>query len=167
GPSRRRVGSSSRYWSRTASKLQRPPWWPSSTPGTSNGVAPSWAARSMTWSAGTNRNSAFGSMNFLISHGQATRSTFTRSRVIHFMSRLSFSYCHADCADSVARTRKGQKPNDRGDCDQGRFRQLLQLPEQSDGNERDQRGNPVADGALGENDHRARDRPDRRCGDAI
>src|SRR5215468_2632970 len=31
-------------------------------------------------------NSATGSMNFLISHGQATRSTLTFSRVIHFMA---------------------------------------------------------------------------------
>ena len=33
-------------------------------------------------------NSACGSTNFLMSHGQATRSTFTFSRVIHFMAAL-------------------------------------------------------------------------------
>src|SRR5215471_16064763 len=45
----------------------------------------------MTWSAGTNRNSAFGSTNLRISHGQATRSTCTCSRVIHFISLASLS----------------------------------------------------------------------------
>src|SRR6185436_5800458 len=34
------------------------------------------------------RNSASASTNFLISQGQATRSTLTRSRVIHFMKVL-------------------------------------------------------------------------------
>src|SRR5262249_59692009 len=38
--------------------------------------------------AGTNKNSASLSTNFLINQGQATRSTFTRSRVIHFISDL-------------------------------------------------------------------------------
>src|SRR5947209_10403524 len=41
-------------------------------------------ASSITLSEGTKRNSASLSTNFLISHGQATRSTLTRSRVIHF-----------------------------------------------------------------------------------
>src|SRR2546423_15710209 len=45
-------------------------------------------ASSMTLSAGAKMNSAFLSTNFLISHGQATRSTFTFSRVIHFMVYL-------------------------------------------------------------------------------
>src|SRR6185295_15074712 len=45
-------------------------------------------ASAITWSAGTNRNSASLSTNFLISHGQATRSTLTFSRVIHFMINL-------------------------------------------------------------------------------
>src|SRR5713101_3766348 len=48
-------------------------------------MAPSRAAISMTWSVGTNRNSASLSTNILMSQGQATRSTLTRSRVIHFM----------------------------------------------------------------------------------
>src|SRR5258706_10689737 len=52
----------------------------------SNGVALSSAARDATSLAGTNRNSASGSTNFLISHGHATRSTFTFSRVIHFIT---------------------------------------------------------------------------------
>src|SRR5262249_60729346 len=43
------------------------------------------SATASTWSAGTNKNCASGSTNFLISQGQATRSTFTRSRVIHFI----------------------------------------------------------------------------------
>src|SRR6184192_3493629 len=45
-------------------------------------------ASSMTLSAGAKMNSASLSTNFLMSHGQATRSTFTRSRVIHFMAYL-------------------------------------------------------------------------------
>ena len=51
-------------------------------------VAFSFAATSITCSTGTKRNSACGSTNFLISHGQATRSTFTFSRVTHFMMHL-------------------------------------------------------------------------------
>src|SRR5260370_25439493 len=42
----------------------------------------------MTWSVGTKRNAASLSTNFLISQGQATRSTLTCSRVIHFMSQV-------------------------------------------------------------------------------
>src|ERR1700736_2864124 len=42
----------------------------------------------ITFSAGTNTNSASLSTNFLISHGQATRSPVTFSRVIHFMLSL-------------------------------------------------------------------------------
>src|SRR5436190_693124 len=42
-------------------------------------------ASSITFSPGTKMNSGSLSTNFLISHGQATRSTFTCSRVIHFM----------------------------------------------------------------------------------
>src|SRR5262249_41080441 len=37
---------------------------------------------------GTNRNEACGSTNFRMSQGQATRSTFTFSRVTHFMMFL-------------------------------------------------------------------------------
>src|SRR5689334_2123708 len=48
-------------------------------------MAPSRSATSFTWSAGTNRNSASLSTNFLMSQGQATRSTLTCSRVIHFI----------------------------------------------------------------------------------
>src|SRR5712692_974088 len=51
-------------------------------------MAPSRSATSKTRSAGTNRNSASGSTNFLMSQGQATRSTFTRSRVTHFITYL-------------------------------------------------------------------------------
>src|ERR1700730_18145370 len=45
-------------------------------------------ASSTTLSAGTKMNSAPLSTNFLMSHGQATRSTLTYSRVIHFKRRL-------------------------------------------------------------------------------
>src|SRR5229473_6076448 len=51
-------------------------------------MAPSRSATSMTWSVGTKRNAASLSTNFLISQGQATRSTLTCSRVIHFMSQV-------------------------------------------------------------------------------
>src|SRR5215470_15678391 len=53
-------------------------------------MAPSRWATSITWSVGTKRNSASWSINFLISQGQATRSTLTCSRVIHFMEWFSF-----------------------------------------------------------------------------
>src|SRR3981081_4238095 len=46
----------------------------------------------ITFSPGTNTNSASLSTNFLMSHGQATRSTLTFSRVIHFMLRLPYVY---------------------------------------------------------------------------
>src|SRR6266704_2007718 len=47
----------------------------------------SWrCASSSTWSAGTYRISASGSMNFAISQGQAMRSVLGRARVIHFMT---------------------------------------------------------------------------------
>src|SRR5216683_1966562 len=54
-------------------------------------MAPSRSATSITWSVGTNRNSASLSTNFLMSQGQATRSTLTCSRVIHFIEIFSFS----------------------------------------------------------------------------
>src|SRR5262245_22992275 len=52
----------------------------------SNGVAPNSRALAVTWFTGTKMNSASRSTNFLMSHGQATRSTFTFSRIIHFMA---------------------------------------------------------------------------------
>src|SRR5579862_9729137 len=52
-------------------------------------MAPRRLASSITLSDGTNTNSASLSTNFLISHGQAKRSTLTYSRVIHFIG-LSF-----------------------------------------------------------------------------
>src|SRR6202021_2244387 len=45
-------------------------------------------ASCITLSGGTKINSASLSTNFLINHGQATRSTLTRSRVIHFIEHL-------------------------------------------------------------------------------
>ena len=48
------------------------------------GTAPSRAATAVIWSAGTNRIPAAGSMNSRIGQGQATRSTFTLSRLTHF-----------------------------------------------------------------------------------
>src|SRR5882724_4528892 len=52
----------------------------------SNGVAANSAARDATSAAGTKKNCASGSTNFLISHGQATLSTCTFSRVIHLIT---------------------------------------------------------------------------------
>src|SRR5262249_49319050 len=77
--------SSSLYFLRIASNVHRFPSWPSSTPFTSKGTAPIRSASVKTSAAGTKKNSACGSTNFLINQGQATRSTVTRSRVIHFM----------------------------------------------------------------------------------
>src|SRR5438094_149185 len=51
-------------------------------------MAPSRSATAMTWLAGTKRNVGFLSMNRVISHGQAMRSTRAFSRVTHFISDL-------------------------------------------------------------------------------
>src|SRR3989442_3663736 len=51
-------------------------------------MAPVDFAFTMTWSAGTKRNSASRSTNLRMSQGHATRSTFTPSRVTHFMESL-------------------------------------------------------------------------------
>src|SRR5882762_8768152 len=48
-------------------------------------MAPSRSATAMTWLAGTKRNVGFLSMNRVISHGQAMRSTRAFSRVTHFI----------------------------------------------------------------------------------
>jgi hypothetical protein len=78
---RRRPGSFRSYLPMMDSKEQRPSWWPSSTPGASKGTAPvSCATRSISL-FGTNRNSASLSTKRLISHGRATRSTWTCERV--------------------------------------------------------------------------------------
>src|SRR5258708_13834067 len=50
----------------------------------------------MTGSAGTNRNCASWSTNFLISHGHATRSTWTFALVTHFMMESSVSLRRVD-----------------------------------------------------------------------
>src|ERR1039458_10120425 len=60
----------------------------------SNGVAPSSFAFDSTWFAGTKKNSACGSTNLWMSHGQATRSTLTFSRVIHFMIQFGSQPSH-------------------------------------------------------------------------
>src|SRR5262245_13760323 len=73
------------YLSIRLSNEHRPPTCPNSTPGTSYGAAPSRSAVAITSSAGTNRNSASGSMNRRISQGQATRSTLASPRVTHFI----------------------------------------------------------------------------------
>src|SRR3990172_1666466 len=51
-------------------------------------MASSRAATASTSAGGTNRNSGLASMNRAISHGQAMRSIFGRSRVTHFMGSL-------------------------------------------------------------------------------
>src|SRR6478752_1689394 len=73
-----------------ASKVQRSPRWLSFTSdslGASKGMAPRLASPSNSSSV-TKRNLASGSTNFLISHGQATRSTLMFLRVTHSMSHL-------------------------------------------------------------------------------
>src|SRR6266567_3695007 len=66
-------------------------------------MAPSRSATSITWSLGTNRNSASLSTNFLISQGQATRSTLTCSRVIHFIAFFSFLNYRILCERNTTR----------------------------------------------------------------
>src|SRR5689334_10082608 len=156
---------SSRYLRTIASNEHSLPWCPSSTPLTSYGIACSRCATAMTWSTGTNRNTASGSTNFLMSHGQTTRSTLTRSRVIHFMScplvrsrAYGGSWTHAG---------KGKNADDRGDRHQHRLRQLLHLPEQSDRDQRHQGCRQVDDRSLRENDDCAGDGADRRGGDSV
>src|SRR5262245_10470944 len=56
----------------------------------------------MTRSEGTSTNSACGSMNLRISQGQATRSTLTFSRVIHFMLALLSSLGLLEAPQSIA-----------------------------------------------------------------
>src|SRR6266581_1759796 len=71
-----------------ASNVERGPRWLSfiaSIFGASKGIAASCFAFSSRSFSSTNRNSACGSMNRLISHGQATRSTLMSFRVIHFI----------------------------------------------------------------------------------
>src|SRR6266581_1291845 len=71
-----------------ASKVHRGPRWLSfmaSILGASKGIAASCFAFSTRSFSLTNKNSASGSMNRLISQGQATRSTLMSLRVIHFM----------------------------------------------------------------------------------
>src|SRR6266699_4730579 len=70
-------------------------------------IAPSRSATSATCSVGTNRNSASLSTNFLMSQGQATRSTLTCSRVIHFIAWFSFLLCRI--ASTAKRTNRGAK----------------------------------------------------------
>src|SRR6266566_2212785 len=71
-----------------ASNVQRGPRWLSfiaSIFGASKGIASSCFAFSSSSFSSTNRNSACGSTNFLISQGHATRSTLMSFRVIHFI----------------------------------------------------------------------------------
>src|SRR5437773_2642191 len=71
-----------------ASKVHLAPRWLSliaSILGASNGVAPCRLASSSRSFSSTNKNSPWESTNRLMSHGQATRSTFTSLRVIHFI----------------------------------------------------------------------------------
>src|SRR6266849_941909 len=74
-----------------ASNVQHSPRWFSFTSANrvaSKGIASSFRAVSRSWSSGTKRNSACGSTKRRMSQGQATRSTLTLLRVIHFMVRL-------------------------------------------------------------------------------
>jgi sulfite exporter TauE/SafE len=69
-----------------ASKEHSSPWWPNSTLGISNGIAPCSLAISITLCAGAKRNWASLSTKYLISQGHAILSTFACSLVIHFLS---------------------------------------------------------------------------------
>src|SRR5713101_5895575 len=75
-----------------ASNVQRSPRWFTFTSANrvaSKGIASSFRAVSSSWSSGTKRNSACESTKRRMSQGQATRSTLTLLRVIHFMLGLS------------------------------------------------------------------------------
>src|SRR5229473_3932344 len=79
-----------------ASNVQRSPRWFSFTSPNrvaSKGIASSLRAVSRSWSSGTKTNSACASMKRRMSQGQATRSTLTLLRVIHFMLGLSSGRC--------------------------------------------------------------------------
>src|SRR6266581_8747498 len=73
-------------------------------------MAPSRSATSITWSVGTKRNEASWSTNFLMSQGQATRSTLTRSRVIHFMGDLPSCACRSN-RDDIDQQRDDRNPD--------------------------------------------------------
>src|SRR5712692_10399252 len=91
-------------------------------------MAPSRLAVSSTWLAGTNRNSGFGSMKQLISHGQAMRSTRARSRVIHFMTSLL-----SQRNDDEARRGTGRDEHGFGDLEAPRDREGRDAAEQRRG----------------------------------
>src|SRR5216684_3153440 len=79
-----------------ASNVQRSPRWFSCTSANrvaSKGIASSFRAVSRSLSSGTKRNSACESTKRRMSQGQATRSTLTLLRVIHFMLGLSLGDC--------------------------------------------------------------------------
>src|SRR6266851_1413853 len=79
-----------------ASNAQRSPRWFSFTSANrvaSKGIASSFLAVSSSLSSSTKRNWACGSMKRRMSQGQATRSTLTLLRVIHFMLGLSLGNC--------------------------------------------------------------------------
>src|SRR5437763_6433816 len=87
-PSRCKSGSVIAKSSMIASNVHRGPRWLSliaSILGASKGVAPCRFDSSSRSFSSTNKNSALGSTNRIINQGQATRSTFTSLRVIHFM----------------------------------------------------------------------------------
>src|SRR5215467_11569924 len=76
-------------------------------------------ASAITLSAGTKINSALGSTNFLMSHGQATRSTLTRSRVIQRIDSSLFPFAvvrtnsHGNVDVRKCDIRRGLRPNER------------------------------------------------------
>src|SRR5207249_9625722 len=127
------------------------PRWPSSTFGTSYGMARSRSAAASTSRAGTNRNSGLGSMNRVISHGQAIRSTRARSRVIHLMMSL-LSQGEDDDAGG------GADGDEHGLGD-------LEPPRDHEGGGADYEGGHVDDGAPREDEAGARDRARRGRGD--
>src|SRR4030095_3079719 len=83
-PSRTSAGSVSPYFFRIELKETSSPWCPSSQFGTSKTIPSSIFVQLV--SCGRNTKSACRSTNFLISQGQATRSTLIFSRVIHFIA---------------------------------------------------------------------------------
>ena len=70
------------------SKEHLPSLWPSSTPGTSNGIAPISFAVPLIFFSAVKMKVAWLSMNLVMSQGQATLSTCTWDLVIHFILAL-------------------------------------------------------------------------------
>src|SRR5262245_50427078 len=118
----------------------------------SYGIASSRPATARTSFGGTNRNSGFGSMKRVMSHGQAMRSTRARSRVTHFMLVLLSQ-------------REDDEPHSRARGNEHRLGHL-ESPRHQERRRPDHQGGHVEDRPSREDEARARDRAGGGRGDA-